>query len=187
MEIFDIVDENGTPTGETVERSKAHDLGIRHRTAHIWIIRKSDSGYDVLLQRRSANKDSHPNQLDTSSAGHITAGDEPINSAIRELSEELGIYVGEEDLAYAGKFLISYSKEFHGKMFSDNEVAFVYVYDKPVDEAMLVLQKEEVQGVEWHDFKETYNSCVNHNSDFCVPIGGLEILKNYLKGNKYDY
>lgn len=33
-EIFDIVDENGQPTGETVTRSQAHAEGIRHRTAH---------------------------------------------------------------------------------------------------------------------------------------------------------
>ena len=42
MEFFDITDENGTPTGETVSRSEAHDKGISHRTAHIWIVRKRE-------------------------------------------------------------------------------------------------------------------------------------------------
>ena len=32
MEIFDIVDENGMPTGETIERNEAHRKGICHRT-----------------------------------------------------------------------------------------------------------------------------------------------------------
>ena len=36
MEIFDIVDENGNPTGQTIERSLAHTNGVRHRTVHIW-------------------------------------------------------------------------------------------------------------------------------------------------------
>ena len=40
MEIFDIVDENGNPTGQTIERSLAHTNGVRHRTVHIWIARK---------------------------------------------------------------------------------------------------------------------------------------------------
>lgn len=40
MEYIDIVDEQGNPTGEKVERSIAHSQGIRHRTAHIWIVRK---------------------------------------------------------------------------------------------------------------------------------------------------
>ena len=38
MEFFDIVDEKGIPTGETIERIQAHKKGVRHRTAHIWIV-----------------------------------------------------------------------------------------------------------------------------------------------------
>ena len=56
MELLDIVDENGKPTGETVERKTAHSEGIRHRTAHVWIVRKSDEGAEVLLQKRAMNK-----------------------------------------------------------------------------------------------------------------------------------
>ena len=33
MEILDVVDENGNPTGETVERTVAHKTGVRHRTS----------------------------------------------------------------------------------------------------------------------------------------------------------
>ena len=91
MEYFDIVDDNGLPTGETVSRDIAHRDGIQHRTAHVWIVRRKASGYDILLQKRSQNKDSFPGLYDTSSAGHIPAGDEPLESAIRELHEELGI------------------------------------------------------------------------------------------------
>lgn len=71
MEIFDIIDENGNPTGKTVTREKAHTDGIPHRTAHIWIIRKKDGRVQVLFQKRSMNKDSFPGKFDTSSAGHI--------------------------------------------------------------------------------------------------------------------
>ena len=35
MEILDVVDETGTPTGETVERAEAHREGVRHRTSHV--------------------------------------------------------------------------------------------------------------------------------------------------------
>ena len=63
MEIFDIIDENGNPTGKTVERSIAHAEGIRHRTAHIWIIRRKNGRTEILLQKRSRNKDSFPGNL----------------------------------------------------------------------------------------------------------------------------
>ena len=32
MELLDIVDENGIPTGKTIERKIAHSEGIRHRS-----------------------------------------------------------------------------------------------------------------------------------------------------------
>ena len=69
MEIFDIVDEKGIPTGETIERTQAHEKGVRHRTAHIWIVREQDGKAQLLLQKRSAEKDSFPGRYDTSSAG----------------------------------------------------------------------------------------------------------------------
>lgn len=58
MEFFDIVDEKGIPTGETIERTQAHEKGVRHRTAHIWIVREQDGKAQLLLQKRSAEKDS---------------------------------------------------------------------------------------------------------------------------------
>ena len=185
-EIFDIIDEKGQPTGETVTRSQAHAEGIRHRTAHVWVVRENGEKTDVLLQKRSLNKDSFPGRYDTSSAGHIQAGDEPLQSAIRELSEELGIQADADDLNFAGTFSIQYEKEFHGEMFKDNEIAFVYVYDEEdVDIDKLTLQKEEVESVEWFDLEEVYQACQPPRDEkFCVPMGGLEILRNYVNGQE---
>lgn len=180
MEIFDIVDENGIPTGEMVERSVAHTNGIRHRTAHIWIARKIMGKWQVLLQKRAMTKDSFPGRYDTSSAGHIQAGDEPLESAIRELGEELGIIARPEQLEFAGTFKIQYEKEFHNKLFKDNEVAFVYVYLDEVDINQVSVQEEELDCVEWFDLDDTYNECLAHNQKFCVPVKGLETARNYL-------
>ena len=100
MEYFDICDEFGLPTGEIVDRESAHRDGILHRTAHVWIVREKTQGYDILLQKRSMDKDSFPGLYDTSSAGHIPAGSEPLPSAIRELQEELGVDATPEQLIY---------------------------------------------------------------------------------------
>ena len=184
MEIFDIVDEEGNPTGETVTRDEAHRDGIRHRTAHIWIIRRSDTGYDILMQKRSLNKDSFPGQFDTSSAGHIIAGDEPVASGIRELYEELGIEATEAELEFIGTFEIRYEKEFHGRMFKDNEKAFVYIYEKEIDADSLTLQTEEVECVEWFDLDNVCRECDAHNRKFCVPRDSLRLLKKVLDGRE---
>lgn len=183
MEIFDIVDEQGNPTGDTVERSEAHANGIRHRTAHIWIARKVGDKWQVLLQKRAQTKDSFPGRYDTSSAGHIQAGDEPLESAIRELAEELGIHAAPEQLEFAGTFRIQYEKEFHNKLFKDNEIAFVYVYLGEVDIHRVSVQEEELECVEWFDLDETYNECLVHNQKFCVPAKGLELARDYLRMN----
>lgn len=89
MELFDIVDENGRPTGRVVPREEAHRLGLRHRTSHVWVLRQKNGRLQVLLQKRSETKDSFPGCWDISSAGHIPAGSDFVRSALRELREEL--------------------------------------------------------------------------------------------------
>ncbi|MCR5627034.1 MAG: NUDIX domain-containing protein [Lachnospiraceae bacterium] len=183
-EVFDIIDENGIPTGKTISRNEAHGSGVLHRTAHIWVVRKTADGYQVLLQKRNAEKDSYPSMYDTSSAGHILSGDEPLESAQRELFEELGINAGEGDLSYAGKFHNQYEEEFNGKIFRDNEISFVYVYEKPVNIENLKLQKEEVDEVRWFDLNEAYEGCKYRTDAFCAPIEGLDLVKAYLRKEK---
>jgi isopentenyldiphosphate isomerase len=86
------------PTGERKERCRIHKDGDWHRSIHVWIIQRSgitpqsngEETVTVLLQRRSPYKDTHPNQLDVSCAGHVNAGDDILETTLRELQEELG-------------------------------------------------------------------------------------------------
>ena len=181
MEILDICDELGNPTGETVERAIAHRDGILHRTAHVWVTRVRDGKPQILLQKRSRNKESFPGLFDTSSAGHIPAGVDYVPSALRELSEELGIEAKAEQLSYAGSFRIRYEKVFHGALFRDNEFTRVYVYREPVDERSLKLQESEVEEVRWFDLEEVREE-IRHSWDrFCVPSEGLDVLIRFLR------
>ena len=182
MELLDICDESGRPTGETAERGTVHREGIRHRTAHVWIVRSGTGGPEILLQKRSTQKESFPGMFDTSSAGHIPAGSEPLPSALRELREELGVDASPEEMAFAGKFRIRYEKEFHGKLFRDNEVTWVYVCRKPVDIRDLTLQESEVEEVRWFGLAEVCREIAVSRERFCVPSEGLEVLRRYLEG-----
>ena len=184
MEYLDICEEDGRPTGKTVSREVAHREGILHRTAHVWIVRSVEGKYQVLLQKRSMEKESFPGFYDTSSAGHIPAGTEPLPSALRELKEELGIDAAPEDLAYAGQFRIRYEKEFHGRLFRDNEVTSVYVYEKPVDADCLTLQESEVDEARWFDLDEVFREIKTSRARFCVPAEGLGVLIAYLKAKE---
>lgn len=184
MEIFDIVDAAGIPTGQTVERTQAHALGIRHRTAHVWVVRQIGGHWQVLLQKRSRNKDSFPGCYDTSSAGHIQAGDEPTESALRELGEELGIRAAASDLRFIGKFDIAYEAVFRGKTFRDNEISFVHVYTGDVDAQALRLQEEELERVDWFDLEELAQFLSEpRDPRFCVPMGGFELIRSWCENN----
>lgn len=177
MEILDIVDETGNPTGETVEREIAHRDGIRHRTAHVWIFRKREGRVQVLLQKRSDNKDSDPGCYDISSAGHIPAGVDYIPSAVRELKEELGVDISGEELIYCGQRRFRFEKEFYGKLFRDNQVSNIYALWLDRDEAEFTLQEEEVSEVRWMDFRDCVESVKEDRIPHCIYMEELELLE----------
>ena len=107
MEYIDIRDEAGRRTGLVKEREEVHRDGDLHATSHVWIVNaekkaglesREDTGRSgpegsvmtcqVLLQKRSMNKDAYPGCYDISSAGHLSAGQDYFEAACRELEEE---------------------------------------------------------------------------------------------------
>jgi len=85
-EPFDVLDENGEPTGKRKPRREVHRDGDWHRAVHVWILGAENR---VLLQRRSLLKDLAPGRLDVTVGGHLRAG-EAWPSALREAEEEIG-------------------------------------------------------------------------------------------------
>ena len=180
MELFDVCNELGEPTGEIVSREEAHRDGILHRTSHVWILREKDGRKQVLLQKRSMQKDSYPGLYDTSSAGHIPAGEEPLLSALRELEEELGIRATADQLTYAGNFRIEYEETFHDRIFHDNEFTHVYVYQEVVDIQDLSFQETEVEDAAWFNLEDVWREIQYSKERFCVSSQGMQVLIDYL-------
>ncbi len=149
MEWLDEVDEAGKPTGRIFERSYIHEKGIRHRTSHVWIMRRRNGQVQILLQKRSEDKDSFPGEYDISSAGHIPAGEGFEESALRELEEELGITAQAEDLHLIGPLTIRYEFVFHGEPFRDHQITHVYYLLMDIEPEQLKLQESEVESVMW--------------------------------------
>ena len=184
MELLDIVDEKGNPTGEVKERALIHREGLLHRTSHVWIARKNQkSGMDLLLQKRSAKKDSHPGCYDISSAGHIPAGCGYLESALRELEEELGVTARPEELEDKGLRRICWDEVFHGELFKDRQVSRVYLLWKEIDITKLRLQKEEVESVMWMDYMECVNAVKSGSIPNCISLEELKMLKSEVPRN----
>ena len=179
-EFLDIVDEKGQPTGEIIDRETAHAKGILHRTSHLWLARRKNGAVQILLQKRAKHKSSFPGCYDISSAGHIPAGDGYLQSAIRELKEELGITAEEKDLIYCGDRRIVYDEVFFGKPFHDRQISRVFLLWLDREEADFILQEAEVDGVLWMDFAECYEGVRNNAFENCISLEELDILKKML-------
>lgn len=179
MELFDVIDSKVIRLDRLYQGKSPCRRNSPQNSSHMDYSEK-EGKVQILLQKRSQTRILF-RKFDTSSAGHIQAGDEPLESALRELKEELGISATPEQLHFAGTFPISFTKEFHGKMFRDEEIAFVYIYQEPVNTAELVLQTEEVEEVQWFDLEEVYEQCGKRREIFCVPEGGLGVVRSYLK------
>lgn len=181
MELFDVLTPEGEKTGVVRERGVAHRDGSPHATSHIWIVRgNGNGGHDILLQKRSACKDSYPGCYDISAAGHVAAGDDYLESAVRELREELGIEAAADSLHYVGIHKGEFEDVFYGKVFCDHEISRVYVYEEAVEETALCLQKEEVESVMWMDLEECRRRVAEGSIPTCIYLDELELLADYL-------
>ena len=181
LELLDLLDENGEPSGQVRERTLVHLNGDWHRTSHVWVVRRrGDGGHDLLLQKRSREKDSFGGCYDISSAGHIPAGQDYLESALRELKEELGIAAEPEDLRLVGVHDGRYEGEFHGRIFKNHEKSHVFAYEKPVEIEKLKLQKEEVESVMWMGLGQCVEAVRNHGIPNCIYLDELEMIEGYL-------
>lgn len=180
LELFDVLSDDFKETGIVRERSVVHETGAWHKTSHVWVIRKTESGIDVLLQKRSSNKDSYPGYYDISSAGHIPAGQGFRESAVRELKEELGIDAASDELIRIGTHKGMTDTEFYGRPFLNNEYSHVYIYDgTDIDAGALELQKEEVESVMWIDYKAGVRELFGGNIKNCVYEDEWDMIGRY--------
>ncbi|MDD6481795.1 MAG: NUDIX domain-containing protein [Lachnospiraceae bacterium] len=179
MEILDVVDDNGIPTGRTVERALAHREGVQHRTAHLWIARRKNGHVELLLQKRCKEKDSFPGCYDISSAGHIPAGVGYLPSALRELKEELGVTAEEKDLIYCGKKRIMVNTEFHHTPYNDRQVSAVYLMWLDREAEDFCVQTEEIESVEWMEFEACRRAVIENTIPNCIDIEELAMLEEH--------
>ena len=142
-ELVDVRDgESGERTGEVVWKSEAHRLGLWHRCFHCWVFGTDEGGSYLLVQRRSATKGTWPGYLDVTAAGHLGAGEEPLDG-LREVEEELGLRVDPGRLAPLGTRRI----EQRIAAGLDREIHDVFLLRDDSPPGDLRLQEEEVEAV----------------------------------------
>lgn len=167
-ELLQCFGENGEPVDKPVSRLDAHTKGIPHGASHTYIYKKENDELFILLQRRSLNKDSFPNCLDTSSAGHIEFGSDFLETAQKELFEELGIRVDINKLEELFEQKAFSANTFHGEEFIDNEFNKIYAVEMDCDISTLELQPEEVSEAIWLNADDIIKMSESPESDLCI-------------------
>jgi len=163
-EYIDLLNEDGIPNGTVCLKSEAHKKGLFHASTHIWIF---NNNKEVLIQKRAATKDVFPNLWDVSVAGHISAGEKPIFSAIREVQEELGLSLKKHNLHYIGT---SKKRIEHCKDLIDFELHHIYICKIDFDIKSLKIQKEEVSEIKTIQLQSLIKVLNSKNNNF-VPHG----------------
>lgn len=177
MEKFDILNPDGSPAGYSVTRNEAHRKGLLHRTVHIWII---NSKNEILIQKRSPAKETHPGKWDVSCAGHLSAGDDSIGGALRELHEELGLQIEKSEIRFL--FTIRQTTANSALNIIDNEFSDVYLMKKDLVVKELRLQTQELTEVKFIPVDELKRR-VNDKDPSLAPHGDeygklLEIVES---------
>lgn len=98
-EYLDIIDDEDIVIG-SAPYSEVHAKNLRHRIVHVFVINKKQ---EFLLQLRSQKKSTYPGFWTMSIGGHVSAGEDYIDAAIREGKEELGLIFPQNDLTFHGK------------------------------------------------------------------------------------
>lgn len=151
-EQIDILNKSGELTGEVRSRKEVHQLGLWHKSNHIWIL---NSQGELLLQQRAEQKINHGGFWDVSAAGHISAGEDGFMSALREIEEELGIEIKEGELKHLG--ITIRENIVNGGTYLDNEFVDVYIIEKNISLSEITLQESEVgniQYIHWQKLKD---------------------------------
>lgn len=177
-EMFDILNENGEKTGQTMSRGEVHRCGALHGSVHIWVIRGRFNGVEILTQKRAADKDSYPSCYDAASTGHINAGEDSLTAAVREIGEELGIYTRPAELVLLFRRRVSEDNVFHEKRFVNNEITWVYLLRREISEGELSFEKEEISELKWFDGKQLLKALQRGDSEYCID---KEELKEVLR------
>lgn len=174
-ELLDIIDENNNPTGEAQPRSVVHAQGLWHRTAHIYIFRKtSNNDVEFLVHLRSASKDLAPNRWDLRFGGHIKAGQDISQTVHQEIRDEIGLDIKLENLIEG-----MWRKR---NKYPNNEFTKVFYLNFVGNTDELKFNDNEVQRVKWMSKGDIQESMKKEPEIWSGGLSGFEEILADLTG-----
>ena len=148
--LLDVYDASGNPTGVQKWYDDVHRDGDWHKGVHVWLI--TEQG-ELLLQRRSLTLHTYPGLWENSAGGHIDAGYTSIQTAQKELQEEVGIVLPLEKFELLFTVIDQFTSDTHQGHCINNEFDDVYLVVVP-ERVTTKMYEKEVSEICWVDFRE---------------------------------
>lgn len=141
--LFIVVNEQDDIVGYTSRFECHHNPHIIHRAVDVILFNDKK---EILLQKRSSNKDTFPGYYTVSASGHVDKGETYLTAARREIYEELGIKeVNTIQLKKIAKYILRFPYE------TEMTVLYTGVYNGKVSPA-----PDEVESVLYVDTKSLH-------------------------------
>ena len=172
-EMLDVLDEyTGEKTGELIPKKEAQRTGVWHGSIHVIIVNNDKT--KTLLQKRCEQKKLYPNTWDIAVGGHISAGEDDITSAKRELEEELGLNPEQLKIEKADRI----TEQLNNNGVICNEYVSIFIIYADININDIKLQTEEVSEAKWCT-KEELNKFIKDK--VIIPhVREFEILNDIL-------
>lgn len=147
-ECLTVLDADCQPAGD-LPRRLVHQYGLRHSVVHLWLIEERAGVLGIWLQQRGFDRPLYPGLYDLAATGHVDPGETPIQGALREAREEIGIDFAPSLLLPLGSARQRYARPDGGL---DDEV--VHVFAARVDGPPEFHIGPEVERMRWVSLKE---------------------------------
>ncbi len=170
-----LVDDRDQEIG-IAEKMSAHQRGQLHRAFSVFVLKKTNEQYELLLQQRNLQKYHSAGLWTNTCCSHPRPGEQTVSAAKNRLMEEMGIDI---DLIRVGAF--KYEAPVGNNLI---EHEFDHVLIGFTDSAKIEINQDEVADYRWIQLINLENELTKNPEQFTSWFKqALDIVLHYLESN----
>ena len=173
-ELIDVLDNKGNKTGIIKKKSDIKKDGDYHRAIAVLVINNNN---EILMQKRSSRKRIYPNLWSIFVKGHVQSGESSIDACIRELSEEIGINIEQDEL----KYLYTIFEEVIDNDYIERIFYDTYILRKDFNLNDITIQEEELSDIKLVNYDEVISLIKNNDKSLVPNFEDYKRIIKYLK------
>ncbi len=174
IEPIEVLDKEGTPTGEIGILDDVVGRGLWCRSTHVWLI---NSKQEIYIQQRSFKMFNNPGKWGEAGGGYITAGHSALQTAQKEIQEELSLNVPINKFENLGE-IKQIEKRRDDKV--TRQLVTVYLAEVDFEEKDVVHAMHDVIDGRFVYFKDLKENIDKKTIDFIDHADEIELVFNTL-------